>query len=67
VSVNVQMTGNIFALRKILNAIETNTPALFVETFSMRSQIPANYRPGPGQEPDMFIVLDVSGYSVPGT
>lgn len=66
VSVNVQMTGNIFALRKILNAIETNTPALFVDGFSMRSQVPANYRPGPGQEPDMFIVLDVTGYSVSG-
>jgi hypothetical protein len=66
VSVNVQMTGNIFALRKILNAIETNTPALFVDGFSMRSQVAANYRPGPGQEPDMFIVLDVTGYSVTG-
>ncbi len=66
VTVNVQMTGNIFALRKILNAIETNTPALFVDGMSMRSQVPANYRPGPGQEPDMFIVLDVTGYSIVG-
>ncbi len=66
VTVNVQMTGNIFALRKILNAIETNTPALFVDSMSMRSQVPANYRPGPGQEPDMFIVLDVTGYSIVG-
>jgi general secretion pathway protein M len=66
VTVNVQMTSNIFALRKILHAIETNTPALFVDNLNVRSQIPPNFRPGPGQEPDMFVILDVSGYSLAG-
>jgi general secretion pathway protein M len=67
VTVNVQLTANIFALRKILSAIETNTPFLFVENLMVRSQVQANHRPGPGQEPEMFVTLDVSGYALVGT
>ena len=37
---NVQLTGTIFALRKILHAIETNQPALFVDNLQVRSQVP---------------------------
>jgi general secretion pathway protein M len=67
VTVNVQLTANIFALRKILSAIETNTPFLFVENLMVRSQVQANHRPGPGQEPEMFVTLDVSGYALVGS
>lgn len=63
ISVNVQLTANIFALRKILNAIETNVPYLFVDNLMVRSQIPATFRPQPGQEPEVFVQLDVSGYA----
>jgi len=63
ISVNVQLTANIFALRKILNAIETNVPYLFVDNLTVRSQIPSTFRPQPGQEPEMFVQLDVSGYA----
>jgi general secretion pathway protein M len=66
-SVNVQMTANVFALRKILHAIETNTPLLFIDNLTVRSQVPPNFRPGPGAEPEMFVQLDVSGYSVTGS
>jgi general secretion pathway protein M len=66
VTVNVQLTANIFALRKILASIESNTPFLFVENLMIRSQVQANHKPGPGQEPDMFVTLDVSGYSLVG-
>ena len=66
VTVNVQLTANIFALRKILAAIEGNTPFLFVDNLMIRSQVQANHKPGPGQEPDMFVTLDVSGYSLVG-
>jgi general secretion pathway protein M len=62
--VNVQLTGTIFALRKILHAIENNQPALFVENLQVRSQVPANYRPNPGQEPDVYMQMDVSGFTV---
>ena len=60
---NVQLTANIFALRKILNAIESSVPYLFVDNFTVRSTIPSSYRPPPGQEPEMFVILDVSGYA----
>jgi general secretion pathway protein M len=66
VTVNVQMTANIFALRKILNAIENNSPHLFVDNLTVRTQVPPNFRPAPGQEPEMFVQIDVSGYSVSG-
>jgi len=66
VTVAVQLTANIFALRKILSAIESNTPFLFVDSLMVRSQVQASHRPGPGQEPDMFATLDVSGYALVG-
>ena len=66
-TVNVQLSGTIFALRKILHAIETNQPALFVENLQVRSQVPANFKPNPGAEPDVYMQLDVSGFSVAGS
>ena len=65
-TINVQLTGTIFALRKILHAVETNQPALFVENLQVRSQVPANFKPNPGAEPDVYMQMDVSGFSVSG-
>ena len=65
VTVNVQMTANIIALRAILHAIETNVPYLFVDNLSVRSQVPGNFKPIPGAEPEMFVNMDVSGYLIP--
>ena len=67
ISVNVQLTANIFALRKILHAIENNVPYLFVDNLTVRSQVPANYKPPPGAEPEMFVQFDVSGYTLAGS
>jgi hypothetical protein len=67
VTVNVQMTANIFALRKILNTIETNTPYLFVDNLTVRTQVPAAFKPTPGAEPDMFVQFDISGYAITGS
>jgi general secretion pathway protein M len=67
ISVNVQLTANIFALRRILNAIETNVPYLFVENLMVRTQVPATFRPQPGQEPEVFVQLDVTGYAPTGS
>ena len=66
-TVNVQLSGTIYALRKILHAIETNQPALFVESLQVRSQVPANFKPNPGNEPDVYMQMDVSGFAVPGS
>lgn len=67
VSMNVQITANIFALRKILAAVENNTPFLFVDNLTVRTQVPATFRPGPGAEPDMFVQFDVYGYALTGS
>jgi hypothetical protein len=67
VTVNVQLTANVFALRKILNTIETNTPYLFVDNLTVRTQVPAAFKPAPGAEPDMFVQFDVSGYAITGS
>jgi general secretion pathway protein M len=66
ITVNVQLTANIQALRKILHAIENNVPYLFVDNLTVRSQVPANFKPAPGAEPEMFVQFDVSGYSLTG-
>lgn len=63
----VQLTANIFALRKILNAIESNTPYLFLDNLVVRSQVPGNFRPGPGAEPEIFVSFDLSGYAQTGS
>jgi len=67
VTVNVQLTANIFALRKILNTIESNTPYLFVDNLTVRTQVPSSFKPAPGAEPDMFVQFDVSGYAITGS
>jgi general secretion pathway protein M len=67
ITVNLQLTANIFALRKILHAIENNVPYLFVDNLTVRSQVPANFRPQPGAEPEMFVQFDVTGYALTGT
>jgi general secretion pathway protein M len=64
VSVNVQLTANIIALRKILDAIDANTPFLFIDNLMVRSQVPGSFRPQPGIEPEMFVQFDVYGYSL---
>ena len=67
VSAQVQLAANIFALRKILDAVETNAPYLFIESLMVKTQVPGNFRPGPGAEPEMFVTFDVHGYSLTGS
>ena len=66
ITVNVQLTANIVALRRILHAIENNSPYLFVENLIVRSQVPPTFRPQPGSEPEMFVQIDVIGYAPAG-
>lgn len=66
ITVSVQITANIFALRKIVNAIENHTPFLFVDSLMVRSQVQSNFKPAPGQEPEMFVTLDVTGFALTG-
>jgi general secretion pathway protein M len=66
ISVNVQLTASVQAMRRILDGIENRAPYLFVDNLTIRSQVPANFKPAPGAEPEMFVQFDVSGYSLTG-
>ena len=66
ITANVQLSANIFALRKILAAVETNVPYLFIENLTVRSQVPGNFKPQPGAEPEMFVQFDISGFALTG-
>ena len=52
------------ALQKILYAIEAQAPYLVVDSMSIR---PINafrgFKPGPGQEPEVNVLLEVAGYA----
>jgi general secretion pathway protein M len=66
VTVTMQLNANTPALRKILLAIETAEPYLFVDAIMVRSQVPPGYKAPPGSEPEMFIQLEISGYAIAG-
>jgi general secretion pathway protein M len=66
ITVNMQLTANMQSARKILNAIETSVPYLFVDNLKVTSQVPGNFRPQPGAEPEVFVQLDVTGYALVG-
>jgi general secretion pathway protein M len=67
VTVNAQLTANIFTLRKILFAIESGTPFLFIDNLMVRTQVPGNFKPAPGAEPDMFVSFEIYGYALTGS
>ena len=66
ITANVQMQASIFALRKILAAIDSHVPVIFVDNLMVRSQVPATFKPQPGAEPEMFVQFDVTGYALTG-
>jgi general secretion pathway protein M len=66
VSAQVQIAANIHALRRILHTIEGNVPLLFVENLTVKTQVPSNFKPAAGAEPEMFVSFDLHGYSLSG-
>lgn len=66
VGVNVQFFATTPALQKILTALETQEPYLVIENIAVR---PLNafrgFKPGPGQEPELNLQLDVSAWAYP--
>ena len=64
VGVNVQFFATTPALQKILAAIETQQPYLVVDNIAVR---PLNafrgFKPGPGQEPEINVQMDVAAYA----
>jgi hypothetical protein len=64
--VTVQFFATTPALAKILTALDTQVPYVVVDTLTVR---PLNafrgFRPGPGQEPELNVQMDVSAWAFP--
>jgi hypothetical protein len=67
VGAQVQLAANVQAMRRILHTIENHVPMLFVENLTVKTQVPSNFKPGPGAEPEMFVTFDIHGYSLVGS
>ena len=65
IGLNVQLFASTPNLQKILYALETQTPYAVVENITVR---PLNafrgFKPAAGNEPELSILLDVSGFSL---
>jgi len=66
VGINVQMFATTPNLQKILYALETQTPYTIVENITVR---PLNafrgFKPPPGNDPELSVLLDVSAFALP--
>jgi hypothetical protein len=64
IGVNVQLFATTPNLQKILYALETQTPYALVENMTIR---PLNafrgFKPAPGNEPELSVLLDVAGFA----
>jgi general secretion pathway protein M len=64
--VSVQFFATTPNLQKILMAVETHRPYLIVDSLTIR---PLNafrgFKPGPGQEPELNVQLEVGGWTFP--
>jgi len=65
IGVNLQLFATTANLQKILYTIETQQPYMLVENLTVR---PLNgfrgFRPAPGAEPEVSVLLDVSGFAL---
>lgn len=66
VAVTLQLNANVAALRRILYAMETGEPYVFIDSLMVRAQVPPGFKAPPGVEPEMFIQLEISGYAITG-
>jgi len=66
VGINVQFFASTPNLQKILYALETQTPYALIESLTVR---PLNafrgFKPVPGNEPELSVLLDVSAFALP--
>jgi general secretion pathway protein M len=67
VTVNLNIRGNTEATQKLLYALETKTPYLFVDNLSLRGTINTRrWQPTPLVEPEIQVQFDLSGYALLG-
>jgi general secretion pathway protein M len=61
IAAQVLLNVNNANLRRVLHALESQQPYVFLENVTVRSNTPPGYRPPPGaQEPELFVQFDAS-------
>lgn len=63
IAATMQMSMTIQNLRRVLYAMETKVPYLFVDSLIVRTQVPPGFKPAPGVEPELFVQFDVAGFT----
>lgn len=64
ITVNYVVRGTLDATQKMLYALESSTPFLFVDNLSIRSSVSSrHWRPTPNLEPEVQVQFDLYGYS----
>ena len=59
------LNANSQNLRRLLYALETKEPYLFIDSVVIQPQIQSGFRPAPGAaEPEMFVQLDVRAFAL---
>ncbi len=66
ISLNVQLSGTMAALQKIIYDFEVTRPYLFINNLSLRSPLGRFSRVTPGIEPEFNLQFDLMGYAVGG-
>jgi general secretion pathway protein M len=65
IAVRIQFTGSIETVQRVLHAVETERPMLFIDAFEIRSTARSQYAVTPESDPDLGVRLDISGYLRP--
>ena len=66
VSVNLQLTAPLSAVKAMLYALESARPYLFVDNFSIRAPFNPAARNDTSTEPDLIVQFDLMGYALKG-
>ncbi len=66
VSVALQLTAPLSAVKAMLYALESAHPYLFIDNFSMRSMNMSATRNDGANEPELLVVFDLTGYALKG-
>jgi len=66
VSVNLQLTAPLSAVKAMLYALESARPYLFVDNFSIRATFNPVARNDSANEPDLLVQFDLTGYALKG-
>jgi general secretion pathway protein M len=66
ISVTLQLTGTLKAMKKMVYALESSRPYLFMDNFSVRSLMVNAPRNTVPVEPELLIQFDLTGYALKG-